>query len=565
MADNVEITSGTGTTIAADEVTRNAVLEKQQIIKVALGADGAHDTLVDSGQQTMANSVPVVVASDQTAIPVSLSSTPLPTGAATAANQSTQITAEQAIQAAVQIMDDWDDGADSAKIVGNVASAGSDSGNPVKVGGVYNSTLPTFTNGQRGDLQIGTRGSASVTLFAANSVNPIFAIADNADGVTEDSTANKLMVLSRNSMFNGTTWDRIRGTTTDGLLVNLGTNNDVTVTGSVTANAGTNLNTSALLTTAAHDAAFGTAGTADSQVRSIQGIASMTPVQVGDNSSSLTVDNGGTFAVQVDGAALTSLQLIDDAIATTGSAITTKGVAAAGTDGTNARILKTDTSGELQIDVLTSALPTGASTLAEQQTQTASLSVMDDWDNTASDGASVSGDVAHDGVDAGEPVKIGGKATDVGAALTVANNDRANAAFLRNGVQLNLGGAHDILSKNLNITDGDGAQTDTALITVSAGTAIVVTMVQVYVDSATTATGGVAVRIGFGTANVPAADSAGIIFAHPGISAGSGAVVGSGAGIVGIGASNEDLRITCEDPTGGNIDVIITYFTIAIG
>lgn len=45
-----------------------------------------------------------------------------------------------------------------------------------------------------------------------------------------------------------------------------------------------------LLTTAAHDAAFGTAGSADSQVRSIQGIASMTPVQVGDNSGSLTVD-----------------------------------------------------------------------------------------------------------------------------------------------------------------------------------------------------------------------------------------------------------------------------------
>lgn len=38
----------------------------------------------------------------------------------------------------------------------------------------------------------------------------------------------------------------IPGSATDGLLVNLGTNNDVTVTGSVTANAGTNLNTSAL-------------------------------------------------------------------------------------------------------------------------------------------------------------------------------------------------------------------------------------------------------------------------------------------------------------------------------
>lgn len=170
-----------------------------------------------------------------------------------------------------------------------------------------------------------------------------------------------------------------------------------------------------------------------------------------------------------------------------------------------------------------------------------------------------------DAVDAGEPVKIGGKATDVGATIIVANNDRVNAAFLRNGVQLTLGGSHDIISKNLNITDADGAQTDAALVTVAAGTAIVVTKVSVMVDSATTATGGVAVRIGFGTANVPAADSAGIILAHPGISAGSGVVEGNGAGIIGIGATNEDLRITCEDPTGGNIDVIVTYFTILIG
>jgi hypothetical protein len=52
------------------------------------------------------------------------------------------------------------------------------------------------------------------------------------------------------------------------------------ISGTVTADAGTNLNTSALLTTAAHDAAFGTAGTADAQVRSVQGIASMTPLLV---------------------------------------------------------------------------------------------------------------------------------------------------------------------------------------------------------------------------------------------------------------------------------------------
>lgn len=76
-------------------------------------------------------------------------------------------------------------------------------------------------------------------------------------------------------------------------------------------------------------------------------------VHVDDNSSSLTVDNGGTFVVQENGAALTSLQLIDDAVGTAGSSSTTKGFTVLGTDGTNNRILKTDSSGELQVDVLT--------------------------------------------------------------------------------------------------------------------------------------------------------------------------------------------------------------------
>lgn len=37
-------------------------------------------------------------------------------------------------------------------------------------------------------------------------------------------------------------------------------------------------------------------------------------ISVDDNGGALTVDNGGTFAVQVDGAALTSLQLLDDTV-----------------------------------------------------------------------------------------------------------------------------------------------------------------------------------------------------------------------------------------------------------
>lgn len=47
---------------------------------------------------------------------------------------------------------------------GNVASAATDSGNPVKVGGIFNTTQPTVTNGQRVDLQTDNRGNMMVNL-----------------------------------------------------------------------------------------------------------------------------------------------------------------------------------------------------------------------------------------------------------------------------------------------------------------------------------------------------------------------------------------------------------------
>lgn len=66
MADNIEITAGSGTTIATDDVSST----HYQVIKLGLGADGALDTLLDSGQQTMANSVPVVLSSDHSDISI---------------------------------------------------------------------------------------------------------------------------------------------------------------------------------------------------------------------------------------------------------------------------------------------------------------------------------------------------------------------------------------------------------------------------------------------------------------------------------------------------------------
>jgi hypothetical protein len=170
----------------------------------------------------------------------------------------------------------------------------------------------------------------------------------------------------------------------------------------------------------------------------------------------------------------------------------------------------------------------------------------------------------HDAIDAGEPVKIGAKAIALKADPTaVASNDRTDLYAMRNGIQFTLGGHPNLITKQFNITDADGAQTDLNILNavVAATDIAVVTHIAVTCDNANTVD--VAVRIGFGAANTPAADAAGIILSHPGIAPGSGMIVGNGAGILGIGAVGEELRMTSEDPTTGNLDVVVGYFIIS--
>ena len=278
--------------------------------------------------------------------PISAASLPLPTGAATSANQSTSNTSLSAIQTAVELIDN--------AVAGN-------------------------------ELQVDVITMPTVTVTVSGAVDTELTTADLDTGAGTDTRAVVGLVGSASG--GGAL---IPGSATDGLLVNLGTNNDVTVTGSVTSNAGTNLNTSAL-----------------------------------------ALEAGGNLA-----GAATSLALIDDTIATDGAATPTKGVLIAGQDGTNAQTIKTDTSGELQIDVLTVPaplsttgggteatalrvtiasdstglvsiddnggsltvdaaslpLPTGAATLAEQQTQTTALTDTIGAAYSAEDIASLHGD-----------------------------------------------------------------------------------------------------------------------------------------------------------------------------
>lgn len=68
----------------------------------------------------------------------------------------------------------------------------------------------------------------------------------------------------------------------------------------------------------------------------------------------------------------TALQLLDDTVYTDGTGTPSKAIGVAGTDGTNPQILKTDTAGELQVDVLTlpnvtigAAIPAGTNNIGD--------------------------------------------------------------------------------------------------------------------------------------------------------------------------------------------------------
>jgi hypothetical protein len=168
----------------------------------------------------------------------------------------------------------------------------------------------------------------------------------------------------------------------------------------------------------------------------------------------VAVANTGTFAVQVTGAALTALQLIDDVVYTddtsTHASGTSKGVLlmAAATP-TDASVSANDigavgmtTDRKLHVSVQ-DALPAGTNAIGKLASNTgvtigaveiASAQTLGTVTTvgtvtTCSTVTTVStltgGGVAHDGADSGNPVKVGARATNVNLAA-VANNDRSD-------------------------------------------------------------------------------------------------------------------------------------------
>lgn len=158
----------------------------------------------------------------------------------------------------------------------------------------------------------------------------------------------------------------------------------------------------------------GTAGTANSGVVTIQGIASMTAVQVADNGSTLSIDDGGGNISIDDG----------------GNTITVDG-----TVGITGTVAVTDNGGSLTVDgsVSISSLPASTNTIE------------------------VVGDVAQDAAVSGNPILIGGRAS---AASPSDMSTDGDAVYL-----------WTTLKGALNIADGGSSITvDGAVTVTNAGT-----------------------------------------------------------------------------------------------
>lgn len=332
------------------------------------------------------------------------------------------------------------EGATEATPTGTVA-LGKDSSNVLRtleIDGSGNLNVNVAAGGAGdGAILDGANSAIKATVLDLTSSNPLTTAIVDATGAqissfgggtqyTEGDTSATIVGTVAMMEGSANTLLPVQGTVADGLLVNLGANNDVTVAGvstaanqtseialltTIDADTGniatstasidgkiTACNTGAVVvassalptgaSTAAKQPALGTAGTASTDVITVQGIAAMTPLLV--NGSGSTQPVSGT--VTVTQATGTNLHTVVDS-----GTITTVSTVTAVTAITNALPAGNNNIGD--VDVASCALPTGAATLAEQQTQTASLSVLDDWDE--SDRAKVNLIVGQAGVAAG--------------------------------------------------------------------------------------------------------------------------------------------------------------------
>lgn len=113
------------------------------------------------------------------------------------------------------------------QVQGNVASGATDSGNPLKIGGIYKSTKDVLTTGQRGNAQLGTRGGLLASIYS-NSDDREAGVVSSGDASGQSQSG--LITIPYNAVYNGTSWDRLRANIDTAALIT-GTAATATVTG----------------------------------------------------------------------------------------------------------------------------------------------------------------------------------------------------------------------------------------------------------------------------------------------------------------------------------------------
>lgn len=181
-------------------------------------------------------------------------------------------------------------------------------------------------------------------------------------------------------------------------------------------------------------------------------------------------------------------------------------------------------------------------------------------------GIFVQGNVAHDATNAGFPVQIGCEAIAHGTNPTaVAAGDRTKNYANRAGIPFRIGGHPNVITRTARVADADGAQTGVAIgPTVGTGAKMVITRISVMASNANTVN--VRAKIAFSTSTTLPSDAtggtAGILADHPAVPPGGGFTIGDGSGIIAIGADDEELRWTVDDPVGGAITCSFSYYTV---
>lgn len=382
-------------------------------------------------------------------------------------------------------------------VVGAAADGAAKTGNPVLVAGEDGTNAQTVKTDSDGHLQTDVLSSALPAGAATEAtlllVKAAVELIDDAVYTDGSGTVSKgLAVLGQD----GTNPQAVRTDTTGRVEVVGGAADGAAVAGNPVPVAGVdgsgNVQT-ALVDTTGAQVVVGAA--ADGAAKT--GNPVLVAGEDGTNAQTLKTDSDGHLQADVLSSALpsgaatlaeqqtqtTSLQLLDDAVYTDATGTPSKGIAVMGTDGTNPQLVAvdttgrqivvggaadgaavsgnpvlvagadgsgntqtilTDTDGHQQIDVLASALPSGASTLAEQQTQTTALQLIDDTvytdgTGTPSKGLTVMGT---DGVNpwivsvdsAGRVVVVGAAAdgaAKAGNPVLVAGEDGTNAQTLK--------------------------------------------------------------------------------------------------------------------------------------